>query len=275
MATTLMNFASQSIVIMHMSSFCDPAQFDESTITEKCEWNSAIRNLLSKVFEVQGYALFLSRVRKEIDSECIGGRGWPFSQQCSMESCNYKWSISLDMIRYFDTFAGDTLEKIGFFEIETATGDVYSSCLNFRTDKGRDGFAYGGFWAYTGVSRTDKSKDRTDKFDDCAALPVVLRGTYSFGAVPNYVVKPDLPKCAATIDDVSLWGPNFPSDESLKRYTPDLSCKQTSEVSRHFNVKADQIDECWKHCSNEAKLKPIFFFTVDTLLLLCKCYSTW
>jgi hypothetical protein len=50
MATTLMNFASQSIVIMHMSSFCDPAQFDESTITEKCEWNSVIRNLLSKVF---------------------------------------------------------------------------------------------------------------------------------------------------------------------------------------------------------------------------------
>jgi len=45
-----------------LSKYCDyahvlvfyPAQSDKSTITENCEWNGVIRNLLSKVFEVHG-----------------------------------------------------------------------------------------------------------------------------------------------------------------------------------------------------------------------------
>ena len=35
---------------------------------------------------------------KEIGSECIDARGWPSSSQCPMESCNYKCSISFDII---------------------------------------------------------------------------------------------------------------------------------------------------------------------------------
>jgi hypothetical protein len=117
---------------------------------------------------------------------------------------------------------------------------------------------------------------RTQRYDDCGHLSEFLDSGFLFGAVPNYALKPDLPKCAALIDDSSLWGPDYSSDTPLKRYTPNLSCKRTSMVSYYFNDNPeDPINECWNHCYNEAKLRPIFFFTVMGTSLICICFSSW
>lgn len=67
------------------------------------------------------------------------------------------------------------MERIGFFEIASSPGYVISSCLNIRTHAGRNGFAKGGFWAYTGNAVFGAGTEYLfEKYDNCAALPAVL-----------------------------------------------------------------------------------------------------
>jgi len=300
-AAFLMNYASQATVIMQMTSFCDPTEFDEDTINAKCAYNDDIQNMLSKVFLIQSHALFLQRVFSEIPAQCQDRAGWPFSQSCSINNpnsldCNYKWGISLPRNTYINVQSN--LEKIGFSplfgggevkpigEDDDSINDripnrfglsYYDSCA---TSLQNSEVAYGGLWAYTVELAPFRTIGGTFKFprslSSCGLISEKMGRHYVFGAVPNYALKPDLPQCAALVDDPSLWGPNFSSDERLKRYTPNLRCRSTSVVSRHFNSRPeDQINECWSHCYNEAKLRPIFFFAVIEASLVCECFSSW
>jgi len=285
MATVLMMFSSQANVIMQMTSFCDPAKFDNTTITNKCLLQVAMKDMTSKVFEVQKRALFLHRVLKEINVECFQARGWPFSQTCNPNYCNYKWSVSLDEATYKDSGLGlqDNLRNIGFVLLENSESkNVFDTCLWWRKGFEKDGFAYGGYWLYEFVAEDHISGYLTHIYGDCGHLSVDLNYGFYFGVVPNYALKPDLPKCAALIDDPSLWGPDYSSDSPLKRFTPNLSCKaETSIQTLDILAKGDNsVNECWDNCYNALgrwrnpnNTQP-FFFTVDDKLS-CTCFVTW
>jgi hypothetical protein len=296
MATILMMFSSQATVIMQMTSFCDPAKFDQSTINGKCRYNDAIQDLISKVFVVQRNALFLHRVLAEIDDECFHARGWPFSQTCTSNFCNYKWSLSLSSQSNRYNGIKDNLDKIGFFKIgESKSKNVYETCYNFRYNSGKDGFADGGFWAYNIYSELVGSRDpnnpnpmiinayETFKYNDCGHLSEFLDSGFLLGAVPNYALKPDLPKCAALIDDPSLWGPDYSPDTPLKQYTPNHSCKAENAIQTAVKIGAkgdDLINGCWGSCynalqisSNSDPYQP-FFFSVDDQPS-CMCFPEW
>lgn len=97
MATKLISFASQSIVIMQTSSYCDPKKYDQNVVNEKCKWKSTMNNLLTKTFDTQGRALFLSKAMQTLDTECSSAAaGWPFSQFCSKAKCDYKFALMLE-----------------------------------------------------------------------------------------------------------------------------------------------------------------------------------
>lgn len=277
-----------------MTSFCDPSIFDEDTITRtaKCHYNDDIREMLSVLFEMQKNARFLSRLRAEINHNCISARGWPFSQKCEDSFCNYKWSLSMNppsglfTLNPFDEEFVDKMKRdVGYRLIEESSSEnIWDACQSFRTDKGRDEFAYGGFWAYRNDDYTSfliptapvpVQDSKGSKFDDCGHLSTYFPDGFIFGAIPNYALKPDLPKCAALVDDVSLWGPGFSSDKRLKTYAANLACSSNSKVSSHFTVEPDPVKECWSYCHDEAKLKPIFFFTVIESTHICRCFSTW
>ena len=57
-----------------------------------------------------------------------------------------------------------------------------------------------GHWRLRGTKAPSRSEQAVN-FDDSAALTVVTPTKYRFGAVPNYALKPDLPKYAETLDD--------------------------------------------------------------------------
>jgi len=296
MAVVLMTFSSQATVIMQMTSFCDPGKFDKSTINSKCLYNDAIQNMLSKVFVVQSHALFLHRVLAEIDEQCFHGRGWPFSQQCTPNFCNFKWSLSLSAQsnRYNDL--KHNLDNIGFFKIgQSESKNVYETCYKFRYNSGKDAFSDGGFWAYNIYSKMVGSRDpsnpnpsfinayETFKYNDCGHLSEFLDSGFLFGAVPNYALKPDLPKCAALIDDPTLWGPDYSSDTPLKRYTPNLLCKAENSIQAAVKIGAkgdDLINGCWGSCYNALEIssnpnpnQPFFFSVDDTPT--CTCFPKW
>jgi len=289
MATVMMSFASQATVIMQMTSFCNPAIFDKDTIDAKCAYNDAIRNMLSKVFLVEGHALFLRRVLAQIDDQSFQAKGWPFSQQCTPNYCNYKWSLSTSSYTY-DFYIKENLNNIGFYEISSDTDqkykNIYDSCHPFRTAHESEGFAYGGFWSTRRLDYQFSHKIETNKYDDCGHLSVALPPDWNgfvFGAVPNYALKPDLPKCAALIDDPSLWGPDYSSDSPLKRFTPNLSCKpgNGTQSAVKIGAKGDElINECWGSCYNALGISSTpnntqpFFFNVDDTPS-CTCFPTW
>jgi hypothetical protein len=292
MATILMMFSSQATVIMQMTSFCDPAKYDQSTINEKCLYNDAIQDLISKVFVVQRNALFLHRVLAEIDDECFHAKGWPFSQTCNPTYCNYKWSLSLSKKSDSYNRLKDNFGKIGFFQIgESNSENIFDTCLSFRKNSAKDGFADGGFWAYNIAVLTDyvggnpvKSfETRTDSYGDCGHLSKALYSGFLFGAVPNYALKPDLPKCAALIDDPSLWGPDYSSDTPLKQYTPNHSCKAGNAIQTAVKIGAkgdDLRNGCWGSCYNALQISSSsdpyqpFFFSVDEGPS-CMCFPEW
>jgi hypothetical protein len=285
MAAVLMMFCSQAHVIMQMASNCDPAKVDPDP-NKPCLYNSTMIDLTSKVFTAQKRALFLHQVLKEINNECFQARGWPFSQTCNPSSCNYKWSVSLQEFTYrYDPFL-DNLRSIGFVLLENSESkNVFDTCEWWRKGFEKDGFAYGGFWVY-GLPTTDLTIGYlTHLYFDCGHLSVDLNGDYgfAFGAVPNYALKPDLPKCAALVDDPSLWNPEYSSDSPLKRFTPNLSCSLENAIQAAVEIGAkgdDLINGCWGSCYNILEMssnpnpnQPFFFSVEDPPK--CTCFPKW
>lgn len=288
MAATLTSFASQSVLIMQTYSYCNPGKYDHDMVNEKCKWKSAMDNLLTKTFDVQGRALFLSKAMQTLDTECSSGAaGWPFSQSCSRRKCNYKFAIMIEKGQWEEDFG--SLNEEGIFVVleEFYSNRVESYCLNkniiYHWPKGWQ--PYGGITVYAKdlFGTTYISGDYSE--DGCKKIQKKLFSSWAdnyflavFGAIPNFGLKQDFPKCAALLDDVSLWGPLVPTEKSLKRYPSNLTCKETP-VSVYTLRPGETEQACWIKCYYEAKLKPNFFFTVDHTFPgvedLCLCHSTW
>lgn len=283
MATKLISFASQSIVIMQTSSYCDPKKYDQNVVNEKCKWKSTMNNLLTKTFDTQGRALFLSKAMQTLDTECSSAAaGWPFSQFCSKAKCNYKFALMLEKDTW-ERFFKNLNEEGKYVVLEEFRSDkTYIYCSNqARGNPLPEGWQpYGGLTAFAdgifGDWYVQGNCEEVSNYFFNFWYDNLFRAKY--GAVPNFGLIQDFPKCAALINDVSLWDPHSPPEGSLKRYPWHLKCKGTPDAN--YQIGPDESEQaCWRKCYYEAKFKPTFFSTVIETLPgvenLCFCHLTW
>jgi hypothetical protein len=282
MATKLISFASQSIVIMQTSSHCDPKKYDQNVINDKCKWKSTIDNLLTKSFDTQGRALFLSKAMQTLDTECSPtAAGWPFSQVCSEAKCNYKFALMLEKDSWKQYFG--SLNEEGKYVVlkEFRSDNTYVYCSGkARGDPLPEGWQPKGLTAFAhdwlGDHYVQGTCEEVQSYYFNFWNDYLFRAMY--GAVPNFGLIQDFPKCAALINDVTLWDPHSPSEGSLKRYPWHLKCKDAPDS--YYQIGPDESEQaCWRKCYYEAKLKPTFYFSVietfPGIENLCLCHSTW
>lgn len=277
MATKLFMFSSTSLVLFHQYSFCDPDKYDAETVLLKCKWNAAIENLMTKVFAVQSRALFLRKIMETASTECGSSRFWPLSQTCSKSSCNYKWALAISN-NDWDRHLGSLDEQGKFVRLDESfyQSDSERTCQN-DYDKWHQslGFGYGGLYGYTSEAYSDPSYVWALREGNCAEITnwannQLVTAKITFGAIPNFCINPDLPKCVALLGLDDLWGTNVEvSSEPLVQYPANLRCKNL-EADRFF--VSNGKDECWEKCKQ--KIQPIFFFTVEGANQ-CRCYETW
>ena len=215
-ATKLMNFASQAVHIFQASSFCDPGTHDQATIRSRCNWNRAMEDLVSKVFQMNARALFLDKAMRELSVACdpSSRRGWPFTQKCTYSNgvwdCNYRHGLALT--GYDWTYRIGSSNEAGKFRL---MADIFNRmaaqefCQKMY-DLGYQarGFASGGLFGYNGFDPDNRRLVQ----GDCARITTVANHpSYKvyFGAIPSYCMNDDFPTCASLIATDDVWGDNM------------------------------------------------------------------
>ena len=277
MATKLMTFSSTALLMFRSYSFCDPEKNGQDEVDKKCKWNAAIENLMSKVFVTQSRSLFLKRVMETVSTECNSADwGWPFSQSCSKTSCNYKWGLAISNSDW-EKRLGSSDQEGKFVRLDDSfyNSDLAATCQGFydRWHQSQ-GFGYGRLYGYTSEVYDDPSYPFALRDGDCAyvanwANTKLVFGKLTFGAIPNFCLNKDFPKCTSLLYDDGLWGTDLEiSDEPLVQYVPNVRCKGGNSGG----FSAGGKDECWRKCAQ--KMQPIFFFTTSSGNQ-CNCYETW
>ena len=277
MATKLMSFSSTSLIMFQSFSYCDAEKYGQDVVNKKCKWNAAIQNLMTKVFVSQSRSLFLSKVMETASTDCSSTAwGWPFSQSCSKSNCNYKWGLAISNSNWKKRL-GSSDQEGKFVKLDESFSQKNSeaTCQGFydRWFQSR-GFGYGGLYGYSDKVYDDPSYPFALRQGDCAAVTNWADSNIpfdylTFGAIPNFCLNNDFPKCTALLHDDGLWGTNLEiSDEPLVHYVANVRCKGLGE----FRYTATGKDECWQKCGQ--RMQPIFFFTTSTGNQ-CDCYDTW
>ena len=210
-ATRLMNFASQAVHVFQASSFCDPNRHSQATIRSRCEWNRAMEDLVSKVFQINARALYLDTVMKELSKECdpSSRRGWPFSQKCEAGrnfDCNYYYGLAMSASDYSNKIgSANAAGKFVFLFQDFSRYDFMIFCqIRYNLAHQPMGFAHGGLFGYwSGGPQLEKG--------DCEHISYIANSGYNsvFGAVPSFCLQDGFPTCANLIAADELWGDNM------------------------------------------------------------------
>lgn len=182
----------------------------EDTTAPSCPYRHAVVSLTSQVWLVTEHAFFIEQALRLMQTDCKNTTfGWPFTQTCSTDYCDFKYALSLprdDAEAKLDKLSSDVWKQL---DINYWLDDARISCNKFQNKFKGYGFGYTGYWGY--ANDGDGTIDWRGGDDDCSGTSTAANHGYIiFGGIRSFCLPESLKDtCQAEIDTDLLWGFNL------------------------------------------------------------------